>query len=154
MNNEMPSVPNYATRDDEKAILRAQLIGAAFPSNLTGKEIHPYGDNDVVDQTLIAEEVESELSAEGYHKTEDGKWINNNAASEQSNRLDNYATRDDEKAIRRAELIGLPFPESAYGKMISPIGDNAIDQAMITQEVEEELQSEGYHKADDGTWAK
>jgi len=58
----------------------------------------------------------------------------------------NWATIDEIKANKKAELQGKPLP---YGdKKINPMFDNDFEEKFILEEVKEELKKEGWKEDD------
>ena len=58
--------------DDHKRIIRAQLTGAELPPDVIGKKINPIAFGE---EKYLKEDVEEELTAEGYKKNEKGIWV-------------------------------------------------------------------------------
>ena len=99
---------------------------------------------------------EVQLITEGYEKrAEDGIWQKSEVPVQEgaSEQRPSYTTLSDHEAIIRARLTGGEFPESAKGKMESPMWVPS-EEAFTTDNVKRRLESEGYQEDEDGIWRR
>lgn len=106
---------------------------------------------------VLRELAEIQLITEGYEKrAEDGIWQKSEAPVEEvpaQEQRPQYTTLSDHEAIIRARLTGGEFPESAKGKMESPLWVPS-EEAYTTENVKRRLTSQGYQEDEDGIWRR